>query len=249
MNDMLIETIEAAINAQRESSDGSRVYDIYKNRHKKDDGFEYVPRTVYFTYVGFDSNRDKLRVDHYFYPSNLAHDEPGGSLTKIPYPDNTESDSLLKTIITSLAQNAIDKGNNPRPYKHNFNAIEWRRKSYVVILFDDEDWRLHTLKDGKRAILFYSRKNGKPLSPNMSFYDAMDFEIAVTKNAKEVKRQAIACINYMKNREGEDIGESNDKAEFEFGMYLDVEFSVGVNGPITLVIDPGGTNLGPTVQP
>jgi hypothetical protein len=32
-------------------------------------------------------------------------------------------------------------------------------------------------------------------------------------------------------------------------MFLDVEFATGKDAPLTVIIDPGGTNLGPPLQP
>lgn len=255
MNEMLLKLIGEVIEKQQEETlVERRSTDVYEKKHKKENGFDYVPRSIYFTYVGFDRDKEKLSIDHYFYPRGKEHDEPGNGWEQIPCPDNTVEDSRLKTLITELAENARGSKDNPRPYKHNFSDIRWRRKSYLVFLFDDSDWKLHTYqnKNGKkkRAIIFYPYKNGTKLTPNHTFYDALDFELSVASpdgSGREVRR-AIAFINHMKNKDGDDL-ERGDDEPYEFGLYLDVELAIGRDPPITLVIDPGGTNQGPPIDP
>ena len=86
MNEMLLRLIEEAIEEQQGDPVAERrSTNVYEKKHKKDEGFDYEPCSIYFTYVGFDPMRSKLVVDHYFYPRDGEHDKPGQGWDAIPY--------------------------------------------------------------------------------------------------------------------------------------------------------------------
>jgi hypothetical protein len=250
MNRLLVNFIDQAIEKQHaESFVGRKSDNIYLPKHGQVTGYEYIPRTIYFTYIGFDAIHEKLRVDHYFWPGG----DPLGSDSNwpiIPLPPNGNVNSYLKTLITQLAQNAADNGHNPDPYAHNFNQIEWRRKSYVVFFFDDIKWTLHKFANNKEAVIFYDDKFGAPHTPNHTFYDGKDFDkITVTKQGGNIDGQAIALFNHLKKADGTDFVSSQDSEHYEFGMYFEINFVHQNQGSMTFIIDPGGTNQGPPLDP
>jgi hypothetical protein len=257
VNEMIVKLIEQAVARQQDPLAETKSDDIYDKKNNQT-GFKKVPWSIYFTYIGFDEKKKKLRINHYFHPGNKHDQKPqqGETWEEIPLPENTNVDSKLKTALKKLCQNARlpRVSQDPKPYASNFHKIEWRRISYIAIMLDDQDWKLHKFLDTsgkeKRAVIFYDKKMTKTLTPNQSFYDGLDFEIEIEDDDGNVEtRPVIVFVNYMKKEGGIDIGASTDKAEYEFGMYFDVELASGQSPPITLIIDPGGTNLGPTVEP
>ncbi len=118
----------------------------------------------------------------------------------------------------------------------------------MVFFFDDIRWKLHRFQNGTEAVVFYEEKFETDFTPNHTFYDAIDFEkVTITKNGTDVDGQAVAFINHMKQADGSDLGPTPER--YEFGMYFDVEFSGGSSKKLTFVIDPGGTNQGPPLEP
>lgn len=248
MNQALVKLIEEAINAQRaETFLSSQSDDIYEDRLGQVQGFEYIPQCIYFTYVGFNASTMKVNVEHYFYPGG---DPLGtGSWAQIPLPPNN-GPSLLKDKITELAQNAAGPKNNPSPYAFNFQELKWRRKSYMVFVFDDIIWKIHKFRNNQEAVVFYDSKFRTEYTPNHSFYDGIDYDdIEITKNGVTLPREAVAFINHMKKADGTDLLTAEDSEQYQFGIYFDVEFTSGSGGVVTFIVDPGGTNQGPPIDP
>ena len=245
MNELISRFLEQVAESQRMEFRGRDIYETMRDQ----EGFKYVPRCIYFTYVGLDDDR-KIRIDHYFYPGGKP-DVENEDWDKIPYPKNASVDSVLKDTITHLANNARGSNDNPKPYAKNFKNIKWRRKSYMCVYFDDKHWKLHKYVDRtlrtRRAIVFYTVKNGHQLTPNHTFYDGIDFELQVQGDAHP--RSAVVFINHLKDENGVDLYDRNKPEPYEFGMYLGVELAGGEDSPLTVIIDPGGTNQGPPLEP
>jgi hypothetical protein len=62
-------------------------------------------------------------------------------------------------------------------------------------------------------------------------------------------RSAIALINHMKQNSGGDDLPDGEAQWFEFDIYLDVDHAGTASTPLTIILDPGGTNQGPPEQP
>lgn len=108
-------------------------------------------------------------------------------------------------------------------------------------------WALHKRADGGTAIAF---NIGKSSTPNHSFFDGRDLEVEIPDGGGGTdRRSAIALINHMKrNSDGEDLLEG-DAQPFLFDVYVDASYSGSTGSALTVILDPGGTNMGPPVPP
>jgi len=195
-------------------------------------GFDKVPHTVHFYYVRIDTD-GKLRVNHYTHA--LAH----------PIPPDT-----IGMVVQQLVDNVRGSNLNPPPDPQtNFQGIEWRRKSYIAIFVDEENWSIHKNGAPIDGIRFVTNLPGT--TPNHTFFDAVDLLVDVVNKTSghPSKRSAIAFINHMKGDAiGNDIGQGVRQL-FKFEIVFDVKFADGTAAPMTVIFDPDGTNLGPPVGP
>jgi hypothetical protein len=245
MNENLRYLIEQEIERGAYAWASSRSDHVYDKR-RGSTGFTTPIRCIYFNYIGLDDQK-RFVIEHYFYPGG---DQNADSSTwpRIPYPEDARVDSDLKTHITNLAINARGPKNNPPKYAENFKNLVWKRRGYFVLFFDEDCWKLikNKSRSGVRrgAVLFYPTKGGKRLTPNHSFYDAKDFEITLPGEANT--RSAVVFINYLKDESGADL---DGEEPYEFGVFVGVELAAGKDPPLTLIVDPGGTNDGPPLEP
>jgi hypothetical protein len=258
--DFLIEQFEARQNEYALSGAGAPNHDVYEQRLTDPNfpAFKAVPHMVYFYYVRVD-NDGRLRVVHYRYVDGDINDP--NTWQPIEY-----SEARLKPIVELLAKNArpgAPRPRNPEPDPdENFENIEWNRKSYVAIFIDEANWKFHKFPHQDSAVVFITEpKNGVTGTENHAFFDAMDFEITMPINdpnapvAQFDERSAIVFINHMKRDErGTDLGHGLPPGEteeqfFQFKLFLDVAFATGSGVPMTVILDPGGTNMGPPVPP
>lgn len=253
MTTALIGLLEAYFQSRAEAFTATDPeFDIYDEILKPGSKYDYVPHTLFFDYVSI-ADDDKLQVEHYFYP------DPNGDPTAKPkkptdWPQIPLDKTALTGIITKLANNARTTKSSPPPYAANFANLIWRRPGYIAILVDEKFWRLlrYTPVDGKerRAVIFYPTKDGKPRTKNHSFTDAMDFEITVKDSAgKDETRRAIVFVNHLKDKDGKTLTGNKDDERYEFGIFVEVDYTSTGGIPMTVIFDPGGTNQGPPIDP
>lgn len=206
--------------------------------------FTYRPRCMYFYYVRFDRD-GALRVDHYFYPHGGPLDDPSQW--------QPIRDDEIEGIVAKLALNGrpTTPKNPPKLPDHNFENVVWDRISYIAIFVDEANWKLHKLP-GKitpqGAIAFNPLKGSRP---NSSFFDAKDFEIDMpTSRGGGDKRSAICFINHMtiEHIDGS-IGSELGESDYIFDVYFDVAFADPTVRTAAIILDPGGTNMGPAQKP
>jgi hypothetical protein len=226
--------IKNLIGSQLRWTDVGTNHDIYDNRLTRATPwpeFQYVPRRIYFYYVSFDSSNAPT-VDHYLYDNK----DPGGQWTPI-----NESD--LPALVSKLANNAAGPRSDPAPdpLSKNFKDIVWRHKSWIVILIDEEGWNFHKRTPFQTAAAFNVDKGS---TPNHSFFDAVDLSVSFDGKT----RSAIAFINHMKkDADGNDL-QGNDDQIFLFDAFVDVMYR-GSTDWLPVILDPGGTNQGPPLEP
>lgn len=228
-------------------STGPINHSIYEERYVSGTpGFEKTPHSMYFYYVRVNSN-GTLEVSHYFYENFDA------SGTSQPIPRDEAS---LETLLQTLAENARPNGaKNPPQIGSNFVGIEWRRKSYVAIFVDELNWSLHKFQNEDPGVVFITDpKEGKTGLENHTFFDALDLEVTMPISRPrpggptQDQRSAIVFMNHMKADDaGNDLGVGGGQF-FQFRMFFDVKFADGTAG-MTVIFDPGGTNLGPPAPP
>jgi hypothetical protein len=132
--------------------------------------------------------------------------------------------------------------------------IKWRRKSYIVVVVDDPNWRL-----ARRAGQEIDPILVAPKTPNHCFFEAFEWTIkmpfhAPTAAFDDYYTSAVALRNHMsRNEEGDDLGNGKEE-KFVFGV--NVQRLKKVRGKRKFVpeffhvpIDPDGTNLGPPLGP
>lgn len=214
------------------------IYDKRLTATHPSTAFTYVPRCIHFYYIVFDEN-NQPRADHFFY-NNGPKNNPG-EWNEIPTDQ-------VEFLIPDLIANARSTGiKNPVVSGNNFYNIQWRRKSYVLIVIDEDDWPFQRRNNGNIAAAFNISKGS---TPNHSFFDAMDIEVDIPNGSGGTDtRYAIAFINHMKrNADGDDLIQG-DTQRFEFDAYVDVKYAPPAAPPLKIILDPGGTNQGPVLLP
>jgi hypothetical protein len=242
---------------QNREADGQGLtnHDIYEKRLTEPDtslwpDHRLTPYSMYFYYVRI--NKDgRLVIDHYFYATG-GKDHPE-NWTMIPHEEEG-----LRNLVKALALNARPRvrpedKDPPRAATGNFNKAKWRTKSYVAIFFDEAHWTLRKKGpgSGESAVTFIVKEGNKVGTPNHSFFDAIDLAInmPIGDGPEEDTRSAIVFVNHMKADEaGRDLGEDEDQP-FEFKIFLDVRMQAPDEPATIVIIDPGGTNGGPSVPP
>ncbi|MEA3032805.1 MAG: hypothetical protein QOH86_821 [Sphingomonadales bacterium] len=224
----LVELLEDRARDHHVDRPSSRsVYDKRLTDDTPRPGFDREPHFVYFYYVRLDSG-GRLRVKHYTYDNRAP----------IPY-------ETLEQVLQGLVDNARGTDDNPASDGSDFNAIEWRRISYIAFFVDEESWSFYNKDDALAGISF----DHSPV-PNHTFFDGIDLELEVADETTGAvtKRSAIAFINHMKrNAAGDKL--RKEKQKFKFDMNFKVEFADGGAPPLTVILDPDGTNMGPPVPP
>ncbi|MEA3030213.1 MAG: hypothetical protein QOG13_1538 [Sphingomonadales bacterium] len=223
-------------------------HSIYEERYVAGKpGFDKLPHCIFFYYVRVNGN-GTLEISHYFYEN---FDEEGVSL---PIP---RDEATLNGLMKTLALNARPTGSgNPPANGSNFRNIVWNRKSYIGIFIDEGNWALHKFANQDPGVLFITDpKDGKAGLENHTFFDAMDLDITMpifrpkSGAPTEDQRSAIVFMNHMKADEaGNDLGGGGTGQFFQFKMFFGVKFADGTDG-MTVIFDPGGTNMGPPLPP
>lgn len=245
MDDNLADFIEGQLLRERAAALSGNEYneDVYKKRLKAGEtGYRYIPRIIYFYYVALDP-QGALKVAHYWdVIGNRADPRTWDPIDYAALPDR----------LRALGVNARRElaAQNPAPDGYNFSDIKWERISYVAFLFDEPRWKFHRNDDDISPVIFSTRiKGGKRGTKNHTFFDATDYDLPMPleSGTGTDSRSAIAFINHMK---GDEFGNKVDtKQYFHFNLYLKVSFAGGTEAPLTVIFDPGGTNLGPPLEP
>jgi len=209
---------------------------IYLDRKGKP-GFEFLPKCVYFYYVRFEDNNTITTWKH-FWVNRDDHSDPA-PIDEIDLPN----------IIEQLA---LHVRNNPAPSQdvHVGLGDEWKNKSYVVIFVDEENWKLRNRKQDPVGMIFVEDVNNHIVG-NHSFYDAHDLDIELPfrdGRSGNMKCTALVMINHLKKLGGADLGDM-ERETYAFQLLFDVASSTPGNPPMTLIIDPTGTNQGPPQDP
>jgi hypothetical protein len=182
--------------------------------------YDKRPHSIYFYYIYKDAGVYNVR--HYYFDNVVA----------VKRND-------LKDIATNLANNARlpVSAQDPQPKGTGINDIEWKRKSYLIVLIDDPAYELAK----HRAIEFHYWDGD---GGNHTFFDAKDLDVDLPRQQGgpgTERVSAVACLNHMKkNKNGNDL-EEHDRQTFYFVLHP-------VLGP-RIFPDDGGTNLGPPVPP
>jgi hypothetical protein len=212
--------------------------------------FEYVPRHVYFYYIRINTD-GTLKVDHYEYfePDPNFPTDPVKKWKEIP-----RTQAELEALTRRLVDNARPTGAQQGKTGSKFQGVIWDRRSYIIFFFDEKNWRLYRKPTDGSCVVFLTEKGTTKYVKNHTFYDAIDLEIDFGAGDT---RSAVAFINHVKEDEhGNELGHGlppgqKKKQDFQFNLFLNVEFEGEGGGasPMDVIIDPGGTNQGPPLEP
>lgn len=222
-------------------------HDIYEPRLTAEppvDGFGYVPRCIYFYYVRLDGN-GMVRIVPYFYANGPV--ENSAEWQPIPYAEVADPEGIVKRLALNARPSTTSKNPDRMPGK-GFSD-KWRRRSYIVIFFDESNWSFHQRIGGKSSVVFNISENHKP---NRSFFDARDLDVYMPRRrGGEDKRTAIFFVNHMKDADsGGDFDDRPDqRQEYKFDMYMRARYADDATGTVTVILDPTGTNQGPPETP
>lgn len=197
---------------------------VYEERKKKDK-YKKRPRSLYYYHAKVTPDGLRLTATNFFYNNGN---------------DKIEEDEIPE-IVRILALNARQtEGHVPPIHGVNFKDT-WRKKSYIVILLDEENYEFRANKSSVEV------DDGGANLPNYTFFDAEDLSIDVSAAGNGLEtRSAVCFMNHMKkNHEGHDIYMVNGVPEKQ-KFYLKLHFGSNRRfSPYTAE----GTNLGPPVAP
>lgn len=178
------------------------------------------------------------------------------------------SNGQMKSKVRDLALNARFplRDQNPRPTgNNNFTKIEIDRICYFVIFVDEQNWEFQKDSQGNPIVLFkQTDPDNKPCRPNYSFFKAEAFK---TNMGGGDIRESLAMVNYLKrNAVGDELIAApvdDHKHRWFFDYPQRVRFMLpdttddegnsmsqsSEQSKLTVMIDPGGNNLGPPKDP
>jgi hypothetical protein len=218
---------------------------------------------------GYENSKYKRKPHNiWFYYMRVNTD---GALFVREYIHNSDqpiSNGQMKQMVRALALNARKPltEQNPKPTgNNNFTKIEIDRVSYFVILVDEANWEFQKV-NGKPVVLFkQTDPDGNPCRPNYSFFKAEAFKSNLGSGDN---REALVMVNYLKkNAAGDELSNPPPDQDHKHRWFFDfpqrVRFALpnttDENGTsvtveteeprMTVMIDPGGTNLGPPKDP
>lgn len=220
------------------------------------------------THPKYDNTKYKRKPHNiWFYYKRMNTD--GTLLVReyIVYEDQPISNGQMKTKVKKLALNARKSlsQQNPKPTgNNNFTNIEIKRVCYFVIFVDEQNWEFQR-DNGKPVVLFKKTDpKGDPCRPNFSFFKADAFK---TDMGGGDIRESLVMVNYLKrNAAGDELisappEDQNHRWFFDYPQRVlfllpdrtdDEGNAIGVSAEsprLTIMIDPGGNNLGPPDPP
>lgn len=142
-------------------------------------------------------------------------------------------------IVKRLTENAILDTDMPPKMAYDFDGAKWRRKSWLVVVLEDED----SAFDRYDPIVF--DENNSDYDVNYSFGDG---ELIVTRpeiKGETLQLNGLRAINHMKRNEKGDPLLDGEKAKYKFRL----NFSNSRRAHLLNYQDSGGTNMGPPVPP
>lgn len=246
---MPFETDEQAL-ARAGFAEGGSMYKMFdsmgSNKSKpKSQKIDYLPHSIFFAYMRF--NRDGSFASYnYYYPGE--DDQPIDPSSDPNVPNS------LGYFVKDMAIYARPSSPNDGRYQYWGRELENvqfpQRYSYCVYFMDDVHWRF--LQDSKQrpVITFHAEKNGKKYHKHGNAFgipQLVEVDMPIFNSSETDQRQAAVMINRMANKNGKWL-KKNERESYMFDLWMRVKYA-GSNNGLTLIIDPGGDNLGPPGPP
>ncbi len=189
------------------------------------EGFTQEPAYVILHLVGINKAGD-LEITQYSKPF-WDHSNP---------PEPAPIPLKQATAVMDAMVGDIQSGRLKPDEITDFEALLWHHVAYIGFIATNDGWTFRGSDgSGKEAVIFEVNTH--------SFFDGY--------HAKIGGLPAYFFINHMKDKYGNDLGKCRDP--FKYSMYFDVPvITVPPSNPpktLTVIVDPGGDNMGPRGRP
>lgn len=203
-----------------------------------------IPYSVFFLYMKINSD-GSFTSDNYFFDGQQEPIDPSHD----PSVENS-----LGYYVKDMAEHARTRNNADSRYSYLGSGLHGfqfpPRFSYCAFFMDNQHWHFMLNEKGEPIIKFHEEKNGKKYNKHRCAFKDIQLvtvDLASIENKDDEPRQAAVMINRMCNDKNEWLAKG-EKEQYEFDLWMAVDYTNG-NGRLTIVIDPGGDNLGPPVPP
>lgn len=153
-----------------------------------------------------------------------------------------------------MAKYARPSSTNDGRYEYVGSGLEKMqfppRYSYCIFFMDDIHWKYLADNQGRPVITFHKEKNGKQYDKHSHAFKilpTLSIEMPIWGTSDSDTRQAAVMINRMRNKNNVEL-KANESENYSFDLWMRVKYANSNNG-VTLIIDPGGTNMGPPKEP
>lgn len=205
---------------------------------------ERVAYAMFFVYMRLNGDGTFAAYRYYF----EGDDKPINPSTDPRVPHS------LGFYAKDMAKYARPSSPNDGRYEYHGSGLEGfefpQRYSFCVYFMDDAHWKFLKDEQGKPVITFHEMKNGKPLHKHKHAFKILpllSLDMPQRNTGDTDVRQAAVMINRMRNKDNVELVD-NEKEFYNFDLWMRVRYANSTNG-VTLIIDPGGTNLGPPKDP
>lgn len=197
------------------------VRDVTERGVRRRSGYNTNMSCIYFYYLKERASGKLIAQAHYYDHGDL------------PIPAGEFDD-----IVRRLTENAILDMDMPPKMAFDFDQVKWRRKSYLVVVLEDED----SMFDEDDPVIF--DEDNSDYDPNHSFFDGELIETRPRVRGQTRTLHGIRVVNHMKrNAKGDDL-EIGEPAKYKFRLNYHNARRARLFLP-----DSGGTNMGPPVPP
>lgn len=234
---MPLETDEMAL--KRASAFGI----LTESRDPKADA-EREAYAIYFVYMRMNRDGTFAAYRYYFAGTDTAID---------PSTDPRVSHSL-GYYAKDMALYARPSSVNDGRYEYHGSGLEDfifpQRYSYCVFFMDDAHWKFLLDQQRRPVITFNEEKHGKKYKKHAHAFhkpQLLQLDMPISGSGDVDERQAAVMINRMRNDKNVELA-AGEAEDFCFDLWMRVRYAHNSNG-LTLIIDPGGTNLGPPKDP
>ncbi len=217
---------------------------VYHKKIKPGD-VDYRICRIHFFY--FKIENGKLVARHYLEEGKPAPHENWTDFVHEAIDDMPNHPDRERVRINDALQvllaNARKQPQNQNP-KHtgSINTLAFKERSFLAFCFDHADWTfpddLNAANGLDNEAVFFSE--GGALTPNHSFFDG---RTAFMSDGRPI----FYMVNHAKRSDADDDLQGGDKQPIKYNIVVKVPMAGGEK--LTVIFDPGGTNLGPPDPP
>jgi hypothetical protein len=200
--------------------------------------------SIFFVYMRLNRDGTFAAYRYYFKGTDVPID---------PSPDANIPHSL-GFYARDMAIYARPSSPNDGKYEYHGSELEGfdfpQRYSYCIFFMDDTHWKFLEDQQGRPVITFNDKKNGKPYHKHQHAFgkpQLLNLPMAISGSNDTDVRQAAVMINRMRNKQNIEL-KAGENESYNFDLWMRVRYPNSTNG-LTLIIDPGGNNLGPPKDP